>query len=244
MPQRTEHFCAFCGNFFTYEANRKAAENKELQCANTNLKKQTIAALIVAAIFLLGGVLLNRAYGSSRKRNEELEKQKEIIERHSDEKDTLLREFNHRVKNNLQVISSLLNLQAHSITDTAALAALKESYERVKAISLIHQQLYSFEDFTSIRPREYINSLFADLKLLYNAKNINLVYSTDDAKTELGMQSAVPFVLIINEVFTNALKYAFVQKPDGTIRVKFIEDPEKGYTLVIEDNGVGLPIGL
>ena len=156
----------------------------------------------------------------------------------------MLREINHRVKNNLQVISSLLNLQAHSITDTSAIAALKDSYERVKAISLIHQQLYSFEDFTAIRPREYINSLFIDLQLVYNAKNISLVYSTDTANIELDMKSAVPFGLIVNEVLTNALKYAFAEKPDGTILVKFTEEAEKGYILVIEDNGVGLPIGL
>ena len=230
--------------YFTYETARKAEENKALQRSNTDLKKQAIAALMVAALFLLGGVLLNKAYSNSRKRNEELEKQKALIERHSDEKDTLLREINHRVKNNLQVISSLLNLQAHSITDRAAIDALKDSYERVKAISLIHQQLYSFEDFNAIRSQEYINSLFIDLQLVYNAKNINLIYSTDTDNIELDMQSAIPFGLIVNEVLTNALKYAFVEKSDGIIWIKFTDDAEKGYILVIKDNGVGLPISL
>ena len=230
--------------YFAYETARKVEENKALQRSNDDLKKQTIAALIVAALFLFGGVLLNKAYSNTRKRNVELEKQKALIEKHSEEKDTLLREINHRVKNNLQVISSLLNLQAHSITDVAALTALKNSYERVKAISLIHQQLYSFEDITAIQPREYINSLFTDLQLVYNAKNIYLVYSAESANSELDLQSAVPFGLIINEVLTNALKYAFVEKPVGTIWAEFTDEPGKGYRLVIKDDGVGMPIGL
>ena len=230
--------------YFQYETALKSEENKALQKSNNYLRKQAIAALIVAALFLLGGILLNKGYANSRKRNEVLEKQKELIEKHSEEKDTLLREINHRVKNNLQVISSLLNLQANSITDATAIEALRDSYERVKAISLIQQQLYSIDNFTSVQPQEYITSLFVDLKLVYNAKNINLIYTTDMVKTELDMQSAVPFGLIVNEVFTNALKYAFVEKTAGTIWAEFIDESDKEYRLVIKDDGVGLPIGL
>eukprot|EP01136_Pigoraptor_vietnamica_P025417 Opistho-1_new@79428 len=155
-----------------YEAEKKAKENQALKLSNLALQNRTIAAIIIAILLLVLGVVLVLAYRIKMRQNQQLEKQKELIEQQSAEKDTLIREINHRVKNNLQVISSLLNLQAHSLTDPQAIEALRDSHKRVKAISLIHQKLYGFESIAAIPLEEYISSLFADLKMVYAATHV------------------------------------------------------------------------
>ncbi len=226
-----------------YETEKKARENKELKISNAGLKNQTVAAIIIAVILLfvgMGLVVVNRI---RNKKNSELEMQKQIIQKQSEEKDTLIREINHRVKNNLQIISSLLNLQANSLTDAGAIDALRDSHKRVKAIALIHQKLYGFEDIASIPLEEYITALFADLKMVYAASSVQLICKTMPPNLYLDIESAVPVGLILNETITNALKYAFVHRETGMIGVEFTEDEHGHCSLVIYDNGVGLPVG-
>jgi two-component sensor histidine kinase len=226
-----------------YEAEKKAKENEELKQSNLGLQNRTIAAIIIAGLLLVLGVVLVLTNRVKTRKNRQLEMQKKIIEQQSGEKDTLIREINHRVKNNLQVISSLLNLQAHSLTDPEAIEALRDSHKRVKAISLIHQKLYGFETIAAIPLGEYVGSLFADLKTVYAAIDVELVCVTRPRDLYLDIESAVPVGLILNEVITNALKYAFSNGQSGILSIQVSDDTEKGYTVVVHDNGVGLPAG-
>jgi len=224
-----------------YEAEKKAKENEALKLSNLGLQNRTIAAIIIASLLLVLGVVLVMTNRAKTKKNRLLEIQKKIIEQQSAEKDTLIREINHRVKNNLQVISSLLNLQAYSLTDPEAIDALRDSHKRVKAISLIHQKLYGFEAIAAIPLEEYISSLFADLKTVYAATDVELVCATQPRELYLDIESAVPVGLILNEVITNALKYAFANGQPGILSIQVSDDIEKGYTIIVHDNGVGLP---
>ena len=225
-----------------YETQQRTRENTDLRQFILDLRYKTIGIVIVAVLLLVMGaglIVLNRSQG---KKNKELEKQKQIIEKQSIEKDTLIKEINHRVKNNLQVISSLLNLQANSLTDAGAIEALRDSHKRVKAISLIHQKLFGFEEIASIPLDEYIKALFADLKMMYAAKHVLLVCITEPEGLYLDIESAVPVGLILNELITNALKYAYRERESGTLFIDFTEK-ENSYLLSIRDNGVGLPEG-
>ncbi len=226
-----------------YETEKKAKENLELKQSNKGLQNRSVAILVITIILLVLGIVMVASNRTMGKKNAELEKQKRIIEKQSNEKDTLIREINHRVKNNLQIISSLLNLQANSLTDEKAMEALRDSHKRVKAISLIHQKLYGYEDVASIPLEEYINALFADLKMVYAANHVQLECSTQPDGIRLDMESAVPIGLILNETITNALKYAFTNKPSGKLLINFTEGADDHYTLTIRDNGNGLPEG-
>lgn len=226
-----------------FGAEKKAQENKALQLSHIALQYKTSIILIAAAILLFTGILLYVGYRIQSRKNKELEIQKRIIERQSAEKDTLIREMNHRVKNNLQIVSSLLNLQANSLTDSLAIEALRESHKRVSAISLIHQKLYGQEERASIPLEEYINSLFADLKTVYAANQVAFDCIVDPANIQLDIEKAVPVGLILNETITNALKYAFINRDTGKIAIRFTEHADNSYTLEIQDDGVGLPEG-
>jgi two-component sensor histidine kinase len=226
-----------------YLSDKRNEENKELKQSNIGLQATTIAILVLSLVLLIVGGVLWQSNRSRGRKNLELEKQKQVIERQSHEKDTLIREINHRVKNNLQVISSLLNLQANSLSDPAATEALRDSHMRVKAISMIHQKLYGYEENASIPLGAYINSLFADLRMVFAAVHIQLDCSTEPDGLLLDMESAVPLGLILNETITNALKYAFQNKPAGKITIRMIETANQDYVLTVQDDGNGLPEG-
>jgi two-component system, sensor histidine kinase PdtaS len=154
------------------------------------------------------------------------------------EKNTLLQEIHHRVKNNMQIISSLLNLQIKYVDDGKAVDVLKESQNRVKSMAMIHDKLYMSEDLTRINFVEYINSLVSNLFYSYNIdEEIKPILKIDNLS--LNMETAVPCGLIISELVSNSLKYAF---PDGMIGEIFISLKSDGddYELIIGDNGIGL----
>ncbi len=226
-----------------YETQKKAQENTMLKQSMLGLKYKTIGVIIVAVMLLALGIALIMLNRTQKRKNSELQKQKTIIEKQSTEKDILIREINHRVKNNLQVISSLLNLQANSLSDERAIEALRDSHKRVKAISLIHQKLYGYEDIASIPLEDYIKALFADLKMMYAARKVQLACHIEPAGFYLDIESAVPIGLILNETITNAFKYAFPENQDGSVIVDFRENADSTYTLRIHDNGIGLPKG-
>ncbi|MBZ2166507.1 PAS domain-containing sensor histidine kinase [Methanobacterium spitsbergense] len=159
------------------------------------------------------------------------------------EKENLLREIHHRVKNNMQIISSLLNLQTKYVNDAEAINVLQESQNRVKSMAMIHEKIYQSNDLEEINFADYIQSLISNLFYTYNIDK-NLVKSTFKIENiTLNMETAVPCGLIISELISNSLKYAFPNKMHGdiTVSLKSIEDT---YELMIKDNGIGLPEGL
>ncbi|HOT04310.1 MAG TPA: PAS domain S-box protein, partial [Methanolinea sp.] len=160
-----------------------------------------------------------------------------------DEKLTLLREVHHRVKNNLQIIVSLLNLQARYITDEGTLAAIRESQNRVRAMALVHEKLYQTENLSQIDLDEYLRYLGKGLFQFYGATSRGITFSTDLEGIVVDINTAIPFGLIMNELISNSLKYGFPEKRRGTVSIRVRRE---GHTLHVEyrDTGVGIPDGL
>jgi PAS domain S-box-containing protein len=157
------------------------------------------------------------------------------------EKEVLLQEIHHRVKNNLQVISSLLDLQSQQIEEQATLELFKHCSNRIRAMVLVHETLYKFKDFARIDFAEYIEDLSSYLFSSYgvDVDHINLKLELD--KVALNVDTAIPCGLIINELVSNALKYAFPNNAKGTIYIVLHVEKYNHYTLIIRDNGIGLP---
>lgn len=156
------------------------------------------------------------------------------------EKEVLLKEIHHRVKNNMQVITSLLSLQSKTIGDEKALAVFEDSQNRVKSMALIHETLYQSKDLSRINFAEYLQKLVAHVSRSYrirpNAVKINLHIND----VSLPIDTAVPCGLIINELASNALKYAFPADTKGEVNIMFARADHQ-YTLCVSDTGVGLP---
>mgnify|MGYP001057879970 FL=1 len=169
------------------------------------------------------------------------------LERMVDEKNILIKEIHHRVKNNMQIISSLLNLQSQHLKadEQFAVSILKESQNRVKSMAMIHENLYQSKDFTHIKFEDYITRLVYELFYSYSgdADKIRLVVDVDDVN--LNMETAVPCGLIVSELFTNSVKYAFPEDQEGEIRVSLKQEPgtddTREFILTVSDDGVGFP---
>jgi two-component sensor histidine kinase len=157
------------------------------------------------------------------------------------EKEVLLKEIHHRVKNNLQVISSLLSLQAEYLKDESMLKIMRESQNRVKSMALVHEKLYQSQNLASIEFGEYVRELVTQLSRSYgiNPDLIRLNISTD--AIDLAVDRAIPCGIIVNELVTNALKYAFPGGRHGSIDVLLHNLADGKIRLVIRDDGVGLP---
>ncbi|MCX6295166.1 MAG: PAS domain S-box protein [Bacteroidetes bacterium] len=168
----------------------------------------------------------------------------ERIRQSLQEKEILLKEVHHRVKNNLQVISSILNLQSSYVKDEGTLDILKESQNRIKSMAFIHESLYQTKDFSSINFTEYVVNLSQNLLHSYSNFDNEIKLNLDIQNVFLNLDLAIPCGLIINEIVSNALKYAFVENSrDGeiTIKMQVIDDD---LVLNIGDNGKGLPADL
>jgi PAS domain S-box-containing protein len=160
------------------------------------------------------------------------------------EKELLLKEVHHRVKNNLQVISSLLNLQARHVVDPRALELFKESQNRVRSIALFHEKLYQAKDLGHVEAFEYLNTLTANLLAAYGAKPTAVSLEVEREDILLGVDVAIPLGLVLNELISNALKHAFPDGQRGQIRVHLGRWDKDRYRLVVSDNGVGFPANL
>jgi two-component sensor histidine kinase len=157
------------------------------------------------------------------------------------ERDVLLQELHHRVKNNLQVISSLINMQVRALETGASRDALVECEARVHAIALIHEKLYESRDYARVPFAEYARDLAADIFHAASPANVSLELAVEDVAVAVG--SAIPCGLILNELITNALKHAFPDGRAGTVRVEMSPVNGTGLRLAVEDDGRGLPAG-
>jgi len=165
----------------------------------------------------------------------------EHLQRSLDEKDVLIKEIHHRVKNNLQVVISLLYLQAKKTPDPACSAALMDSQTRIKSMALIHENLYKSGDMTSVDFDRYLRNLAGNLMVAYGADRSGIRVTTDARDLAVTITTAIPLGLIANELVSNALKYAFAGTGQGGEVVLTGKKDENGITLVIRDNGRGIP---
>ena len=157
-----------------------------------------------------------------------------------DEKEVLLKEINHRVKNNLQIISSLLNLQSRDIQDEQALRSFQVSQDRIRTMAMMHEKLYQSDDLARIDFGEYIKSLATDLGSSYGLGLRDIDLKIDVENILLGVDTAIPCGVIVNELVANSLKHAFTGDRSGEIAISFWE-VDGQYTMVFKDDGVGLP---
>lgn len=156
------------------------------------------------------------------------------------EKEVLLKEIHHRVKNNLQIISSLLSLQSNYLTDPNIINLFNESKHRVKAMALIHEKLYKSSSLSKINFKEYVNDLLYYLVNSYDFKTGNVSLNLNIKEISISLDSIVPFGLILNELVSNSLKYAFPNCGKGVISVSFDEYENEKYLLIFQDDGIGM----
>jgi PAS domain S-box-containing protein len=157
------------------------------------------------------------------------------------EKDMLLKEIHHRVKNNMQVISSLLNIQSRHVSDERDKELFRESQNRVRSMALIHEKLYQSEDLSRINFAKYLTSITKELFQSYKISPELIELTADVTETHLGIDIAIPCALIINELVSNSLKYAFPDGRRGHIQIYFNHDKKGTYTLIVSDDGIGFP---
>ena len=186
---------------------------------------------------IIGGVIALQDITDQKNSQEKL---KELVS----QKETLLAEIHHRVKNNLAVISGLLYLQLTNIEDESAKKALLSSQLRILSMAKIHESMYKLDNFDHIYYAKFINKLIVNLKNTLTDYDEKIKIILDVEKISLNIKIALPISLIINELITNAYKYAFPEKNRGTITVRFFKKSDLILILSVFDNGVGLPKGL
>lgn len=220
--QRSEQIEALKTQYETAQKESQIA----LQAQTLKQQRLTLWAIgAVLALVLLGGALLLRLTQQLRRRNTE--------------KEFLIKEIHHRVKNNLQVLSSLLHLQSRQITDETALDAVREGQNRVDAMGLIHQKLYMGDNLASVDMGEYLEGLGQGLLASFGFEERQVALRYTVADLHLDVDTAIPLGLIINELISNALKYAFPKGKTGAIEVALWRDERGKLCLKVSDNGVG-----
>ena len=191
--------------------------------------RQTLLILIgCLLLFIL--ILLYNTIQTNKKKNRLLKKQ-------NDEKEYLLKEIHHRVKNNLEIVSSLLSLQSEQLGDSKVADAMQKSQHRVHSMSMIHQKLYQGKSFSSIEMKEYFSNLGNYIVDIYGESD-RIKVMCEMKELHLDVDMAIPIGLIVNELLTNSLKYAFPENRKGLIKISLIETGNQLH-LDVSDNGIG-----
>lgn len=222
-----------------YESEKKDAQLKLLALESEKKAQQTRLYSYLALAGLLITGLIGFFWYKNQEKNKLLTKQKKKLEENVEEINLLLREVHHRVKNNLQVVTSLLNIQQRSITDPKALAAIQESKNRIESMGLIHRSFYQNKNLGEINSREYIQHLVEQIFTSYQTGQDRIQLDIQVADLYFDMDTLVPLGLIINEMVSNSLKHAFEAKESGQLTIALHKQEEK-YQLTIADNGAGL----
>lgn len=217
-------------------------EGKEKEAALVRSKRERNYFILAAVLFSALAAVAFYAYRNNRKQKELLNRQKEVIEKSLKEKETLLREIHHRVKNNLQIISGLLNLQSRQIENPEAQEAVREGRNRVKSMALIHQKLYQQDNLTGVNMQEYLHDLVHTIQQTFKDNNTVVQADIICNQLTLDVDSAIPLGLIINELVTNCYKYAFAGKDTGRIIIT-LEEEAKKLLVEVRDDGKGYPEG-
>ncbi|HOU85886.1 MAG TPA: sensor histidine kinase, partial [Spirochaetota bacterium] len=156
------------------------------------------------------------------------------------EKETLIRELYHRTKNNMQIISSFIQIQSRKIGDEKVSAFAKNIVSKIQTMSLVHEKLYQSKNLSKINLKEYIEELISLIANYNSAANNNVAVVFEIADTELSIDSAIPLGLVINEIITNSFKHAFLPGEKGRITVSLKKEKDGSLILIISDDGKGL----
>ncbi|MGC4101316.1 sensor histidine kinase [Ferruginibacter sp.] len=231
-----------------YEAKLKTSE-KELLVVQEKKRSLQLEWIIggVAVLLVMAAMAYlfqNRSKKKLALQHSIIQTQRQELEQSLQEKDILLREIHHRVKNNLSVIGSLLELQSSGMEDEKAKAAITEGQSRVHAIALIHQRLYQHENLAAIELGGFINDMIKDVSSVFKIPGQKITPNVNVPHTLLDIDTAVPLGLIMNELLTNSFKYAFTTAATGMIDIRLAATDEAGnYTVTYFDNGPGMPAG-
>jgi two-component sensor histidine kinase len=171
----------------------------------------------------------------------ERRKSEELVRHSLAEKEILLKEIHHRVKNNMQIIVSLLYLQSHATENPEAMSIISDSRDRVRTMGLIHEKLYQSGNLSRVNFDDYLRTLINYLAESHKEPDRKIKFDVAASGLFLSVDSAIPCGLIINELVTNSLKHAFVGRDQGTVSVQLIPCKEGQICLVVSDDGVGLP---
>lgn len=233
-----------------YQINEKENQISSLtQQAALDKANSDKAALVtnlmivgIIAVIIIAGLLYRQNRQKQRNSRVITEKNQQLEQLLAD-KEWLLREVHHRVKNNLQIVISLLDSQSEYINNDAALAAIEDNMRRVHAMALIHQKLYQSDDIATIAMPEYVSELVEYARDSFDTGS-RIRFEQNVEPLELDISQAIPLGLIINESIVNAIKYAFPDKRRGIVRLLLYQDGPDYLMLKISDNGIGLPPGL
>ena len=227
--------------------NEKSVQEVELANQRNALQEEKIKRqqttrnflyVVIGLILLIVLVYVQRTR-ILRKTNAELLTQKDVLAKNAQEKEMLLNEIHHRVKNNLQVVSSLLNMQSREVKDEKVLNALKEGRDRVHSMALVHQMFYQeHEDAASIEAHRYIEKLSDSLLRSYGGDQDGIELKLEVEECLLDIDRATLIGLIVNELVSNSLKYAFIGKSAGILTVS-LKSSKTDYALIVSDNGSG-----
>jgi len=193
----------------------------------------------IALLFIIMG-LLYRQYRHKQQSTKVILQKNEQLQHFLDEKEWLVKEIHHRVKNNFHIVASLLEIQSSYLKNQEALSAIKESQHRIHSMSIIHQKLYQSETLSTIHMPEYIYELVEYLRESYSIRE-NVAFSLQIENIELNHASAITLGLILNEAITNSIKYAFTKTVDSKISISLTHISDSQILLSIVDNGRGLP---
>lgn len=229
-----------------YETDKKeqglaimTAENelKDIKIKSNQTQRLLLGTIIAVLTSLLGALWY--LFSKNKKFNKELTYKNEIIQKNLDEKEILLREIHHRVKNNLQVVSSLLSLQSNYIQDDAALKAINEGKDRVSSMALIHQNLYKDGDIMSIETRHYFDELIDHLFDSYNIREDDILLQKQIESIQIDVDTMIPLGLIANELISNALKHGFKMQEKGLLTFTLKQIDNQLY-MSVKDDGIGM----
>jgi two-component system, sensor histidine kinase PdtaS len=214
---------------FEREAFEKELVQKEEIRREKLIRNFSLGGLVLVVIFLLAAF---RAYKS-------IEKKSALIAKQNDEKTILLKEIHHRVKNNLSVVSGILDLQQRGINNPEFKSVFTDAKLRINSMVLVHQNLYEQDDFTQINTQDYFQNLAHTIHDTYLDKSKEIEVLVDCSGVDINIDTLIPLALISNELLTNSFKYAFLNKDKGYIRLK-LEKVANRFCFTYEDNGIGL----
>jgi two-component system, sensor histidine kinase PdtaS len=214
--------------------------NEQQKTQRSYLILGMVILFFVILLLVINTQMNKRRHSELNIKNKHILQQKNAIENVLKEKEFLIKEIHHRVKNNLQIISSMLNLQAENIDDAAAKEVLQESRLRINSMALIHQLLYTKNNMLNVMISDYLSTLLSQIEKSYSNVSRKIITELQCDNVNIDLDTAIPLGLIVNELVTNSYKHAFNTKDSGTIVVSFhFNEAGKTYNLKVRDNGSG-----